>query len=61
MNEYFDKMMEVLNEYNFNGVKYDVFTLREIKIVMAEYAMACLHDSVYAREAAEICKNGVVK
>lgn len=57
MNHFLDKILEVLDEYaDFPGPRSE-FTIHEIKQVMAEYAMACLHDTQLAIEAAAFLAN----
>lgn len=45
---------EMLNEYD--GFKYkSTLTEDQLRLIMARYALDCIHDSELAKEAMEIC------
>lgn len=47
-------VVKILDEYD--GFKHkSTLSIDEAKVVMAQYALACLHDSKLAQEAFEVC------
>lgn len=51
-------MEDVLREIDFN-LHLSPEQLREIRTVIAQYAMACLMDSEMAKEAEAICQEEI--
>lgn len=50
-------LFDILDEYD--GFKHkSTLSEDEARLVMATYAMACLHDTELAKEAAKICEKG---
>lgn len=55
-----DFLWSIMNEYD--GFKYkSTLTTEQLRVKMAEYAVACMHDTHLAQEAEEVIRNkGVV-